>query len=125
MRDHRSSIRSSTTSSSRIPDKNNNGDVVVLDQWLLLEHCCYGLAFGPLLLLTFFVCRIFLLSLSSLWKRTHYKGKCEESSSLWHALAHKWHIVIENLLDKRLQFEKEEQYLLSLAVRTKNMALLK
>ena len=92
VKDHRNSSRRSRIScNSRIPGNNTTTmDVVVLDQWLLLEHCCYGLAFGPLLSFASFVCRIFLLSLSSLWKRTHDQATCEESSSLRHALAHEW-----------------------------------
>jgi len=106
LKDHRSSNRSSSTSSSRIPDK-----------WLLLEHCCYGLAFGPLLSLASFVCRIFLLSLSSL-----YKAKCEKSFSLRHALAHEWsrcrskgfhcHSIAATTTTTNVKEEQDQQQLL-------------
>lgn len=69
---------------------------IEVDRWLLLEHCCYGLAFGPLLSLVYFLCRIITLSMASLWERMKTALVIErytnesDNTSLRHAVAQEW-----------------------------------
>lgn len=75
-----------------------------VDRWILLEHCCYGLAFGPLISLVYFLCRIVILSVASLWgrmkgvlvrnliSRTNVDSTPSHSSSFRHAVAQEWYL---------------------------------
>lgn len=75
-----------------------------VDRWILLEHCCYGLAFGPLISLVYFLCRIVILSAASLWGRmkgalvmnlssgTNEDITSSYSPSLRHAVAQEWYL---------------------------------